>query len=120
MVGLSVAWLWRNGLAHGHAASLYESGQTSLQCSTVQQDMSFTLPAAQTDIGTEPVDQPLLPSAGVRSPEGHNIAEQELDDPRLLGTHFDGLNWENASASSIAVAQSIRAGGLRPGSNAPR
>jgi hypothetical protein len=54
--------------------------------------MSFAPPAAQTDIGTEPVDQPLLPSAWMRPPEGHNIAEQELDDPRLFGTHLDGLN----------------------------
>jgi len=90
--GLRVAWLRRNGLAHRHAAPLYESGQASLHCSAVDQYMPFTFPAAETDIGTEPVDQPLPPPARVLSLQGHNVTEQELDDSRFFGTHTDGLS----------------------------
>jgi hypothetical protein len=54
--------------------------------------MPLALPAAQTYVGTQPVDQPLPPTARVWSPESHNVAEQELNDPRLLATHLGCLS----------------------------
>jgi hypothetical protein len=84
--------LWRDGPAHGQVASFYESCQTSLQCSAVEHDVSLAFPAAQADVGSEPVDQPLLSSTGVNASQRHDIAEPKLHDTRLFGGHYDCPN----------------------------
>jgi hypothetical protein len=85
--GAGVPWLGRDGLAHRQVASLYESGQTSLQCSTVKHDVSLAGPAAQADVRAETIYQPLPAPTGMGASQRYDVAEQELDDPRLLGLH---------------------------------
>ncbi|HEX7491844.1 MAG TPA: hypothetical protein VF337_09105 [Candidatus Limnocylindrales bacterium] len=84
MAFFGITWFWRNSPADGQIASLYKSCQTSLQCSAVEHDVSITLPAAQTDVRTQPVDQPILAPTRMRPPECHDVAEQELDHSRFL------------------------------------
>jgi hypothetical protein len=51
--------------------------------------MPLAFLAAQADVGSEPVDQPVLPPAGVNAFKRHHVAEPELNDTRLVGGHYD-------------------------------
>jgi hypothetical protein len=82
----------RDGPAHRHAAPLYESCQASLHCSAIYQYVPLTLPAAKANVGAKPIDEPLPSPARVHSLEGHNVAEQELDNSRFFVAHLDGLS----------------------------
>jgi hypothetical protein len=53
----------------------------SLQRAPVEQDVATALPAAQADVRSEAIKQPLLATTGVGSSQFHDIAEPELDDP---------------------------------------
>ena len=110
-----VAGVRRSGLAQGQIASGHESAQASLDGAAVEQDMPGAFPAAQPDVGPEPVDEPLLASARVRSPQTDDVAEAKLDDFRPAGGHYDNSSWRDAIASPITGAQSIRARGTRRG-----
>ena len=66
---------------------MYESGQASLKCSAVKHDVALAAPAMQTDVRAETINEPLPAPTGMGSSQRYDVAEQELDDPRVLGLH---------------------------------
>jgi hypothetical protein len=79
--------LRRDGKAHGQITPLDETGEASLHRAAFDHHVAVTSLAPQPDVRPEAVDEPLRAAAGVRSPEDDDVAEAELDDWGLIGTH---------------------------------
>jgi hypothetical protein len=47
--------------------------------------------AAQSDVGSEPVDQPIVAAAWMSTAERHDVAKPELDHLGLTWRHYAGL-----------------------------
>jgi hypothetical protein len=80
-------WQRRNGPAHGQIATLDETGQAALNAATLEEDVPVAGPAAQPQVGTEPIHEPFVAPARMSPPETNHIAEAELDDFRLTRRH---------------------------------
>jgi hypothetical protein len=77
----------RDRCAHGRVATGLESLEAALEGAALDQDVVVARPAAQPDVRTEPVDEPLVPAAGMGAPERDNVPKPELDDPGSIRKH---------------------------------
>jgi hypothetical protein len=75
---------WDYRLAHRRVTAADEAGEAAFECATVEQDVAGADRAAQTDVGTEPIDKPLVASAGVRAPEPNDVSKHQFDYARPI------------------------------------
>ena len=100
-------------LAHIQIPSRHEGCEPPLDGPAVEHDVPGACPAPQADVGSEPVDKPLLTSARMGAPQTDDVAEPKLDDFRLARGHYDHSSWRDSIASPITAAQSSRAARTR-------
>ena len=100
--------------AHRKVAPDDETREPPLDAAPLEQDVPTALPATQSNVRAEAVNQPLPAPARVGSPQIHEVSEAEFNDLRLLGGHYASPSWRHA-AKSITAADSIRARPSRPG-----
>jgi hypothetical protein len=73
--------------AQGLVASSDERRHTPLERPALDQNVTGAALAAQSDVGPQPINEPLLGSARVRAPQPDDIAEPELDHAAVSGGH---------------------------------
>ena len=106
---VSVTWLGRRGsCARGRVGrecggdrgitAFHEPGEPAFERRALDQHMSSTRLAAQPDVCPETVDEPGVAAAGMRLPETHDIAEQQIED-RTVRHGGEGIRGVDAHGS---------------------
>jgi hypothetical protein len=75
-------------ITHRQIATNREVDQPALQGSPLEQDVPTTGAATQTNVSTQPVDEPLLAAAWVGATQLDDVAQAKRDDRRLVCGHY--------------------------------
>ena len=82
-----------NGAAQGQIAPGHEVGDASLQRPAIEKNVPCAHSAAQTDVGAEPIHQPIVTAARVSATQPDDVAEPKLDDGRVSASRRWGSDF---------------------------